>query len=42
MFAMKADEVRPTVCSGTITKNVVDGVWSGMNLFQAPTVSGKK
>jgi type IV pilus assembly protein PilY1 len=43
MFAMKDDEVQTfTVCSKTITKNVVDGVWSGMNLFQAPTVSGKK
>jgi type IV pilus assembly protein PilY1 len=43
MFAMKDDEVQTfTVCSKTIIKNVVDGVWSGMKLFQAPTVSGKK
>jgi type IV pilus assembly protein PilY1 len=43
MFALKDDEVQTfTVCSKTITKNVVDGVWSGMKLFQAPTVSGKK
>ena len=37
MFALKDDEVQTfTVCSKTITENVVDGVWSGMKLFQAP------
>ena len=42
MFALKDDQVQTyTVCSKTITKNVVDGVWSGLKLFQAPTSGGK-
>ena len=43
VFALKDDQLQTyTVCSNTIAKNVVDGVWSGMKLFQAPTVGGKK
>jgi type IV pilus assembly protein PilY1 len=43
MFALKDDQVQTyTVCSHTITKNIVDGVWSGIKLFQAPESSGKK
>ena len=42
MFALKDDQVQTyTVCAHTITKNVVDGVWSGVKLFQAPTSNGK-
>ena len=38
IFALKDDQVRDLHGRGarTITKNVVDGVWSGMKLFQAP------
>jgi len=43
MFAVKDDQVQTyTVCAKTITKNVVDGVWSGIKLFQAPESDGKK
>ena len=43
MFALKDDQVQTyTVCSKTITKSVVDGAWSGMKLFQTPTLDGKK
>ena len=41
IFALKDDQVPPSGCP-TTTKNVVDGVWSGMKLFQAPASSGKK
>ncbi len=43
VFALKDDQVQTyTPCSQTITQNVVDGVWSGMKLFQTPTLSGNK
>jgi type IV pilus assembly protein PilY1 len=43
IFALKDDQVQTyTPCSLPITKTVVDGVWSGMKLFQTPTLSGKK
>ncbi|MGE5255046.1 MAG: pilus assembly protein [Hyphomicrobiales bacterium] len=43
MFALKDDQVQTyTVCGQPVTRNVVDGVWSGMKLFQAPLSNGKK
>ncbi|MBI5580893.1 MAG: hypothetical protein HY895_17210 [Deltaproteobacteria bacterium] len=43
IFALRDDQVQTfTVCTKTITKNIVDGVWSGMKLFQAPESNGKK
>jgi type IV pilus assembly protein PilY1 len=44
IFALKDDQVQTySPCPPhTITKNVVDGVWSGIKLFQAPESSGKK
>ena len=41
IFALKDDQVPPSGCP-TNTKNMVDGVWSGMKLFQAPESNGKK
>ena len=37
IFALKDDQVQTFTVPGcpSITKNVVDGVWSGMKLFQA-------
>lgn len=44
IFALKDDEVHDFTAQGCpwITKSVVDGVWSGMKLFQAPLSNGKK
>ena len=44
IFALKDDQVQTFTVSGcpAITKNVVDGVWSGMKLFQAPESNGRK
>jgi type IV pilus assembly protein PilY1 len=44
VFALRDDQVQTyTPCPPhVITKHVVDGVWSGMKLFQAPESNGKK
>ena len=44
IFALKDDQVQTFTVAGcpSITKNVVDGVWSGMKLFQTPEYDGKK
>jgi type IV pilus assembly protein PilY1 len=44
IFALKDDQVQTFTVAGcpSITKNVVDGVWSGIKLFQAPESNGKK
>jgi type IV pilus assembly protein PilY1 len=44
VFALKDDQLQTFTVPGcaTVTKNVVDGTWSGMKLFQASESNGKK
>jgi type IV pilus assembly protein PilY1 len=43
VFALRDDQPQTfTVCGQPVTRSVVDGVWTGMKLFQTPDSNGRK